>query len=307
MAQRDWVDKDYYKVLGVSKTATKDEIKKAYRKLAQRFHPDANKGDKGAEARFKEISEAHAILTNDEKRKEYDQMRSFVEAGGERFFGFQPGGQGSVRVNVGDLFGDVGGGAGLFDDLFGFRAPMRGQDLETHATLSFDDAVHGTTIDINGAKVRIPPGVRDGARIRVPRRGSPGPQGGESGDLYVVVTVAKHPIFEQATNGDLRVRVPVTFTEAALGAQVSVPTLEGTVTVKVPPGTNHGKTMRVRGRGGPRPRGGDGDLLVSIEVEVPRKLTKKERELLEEFHSLHKASPRSHLEAHKPPAREKAS
>ena len=307
MAQRDWADKDYYKVLGVAKTATKDEIKKAYRKLAQRFHPDANKGDKGAEARFKEISEAHAILANDDKRKEYDQMRSFVEAGGERFFGFQPGGQGSVRVNVGDLFGDVGGGAGLFDDLFGFRAPMRGQDLETHATLSFDDAVHGTTIDINGAKVRIPPGVRDGARIRVPRRGAPGPQGGESGDLYVVVTVAKHPIFEQATNGDLRVRVPVTFTEAALGAQVSVPTLDGTVTVKIPPGTNHGKTMRVRGRGGPRPQGGNGDLLVTIHVEVPRKLTKKERELLEAFHSLHKASPRAHLEAHKPPAREKAS
>ncbi|MDQ3964014.1 MAG: DnaJ domain-containing protein [Actinomycetota bacterium] len=307
MAQRDWMEKDYYKVLGVAKTATKAEIKKAYRKLAQRFHPDANKGDKAAEARFKEISEAHAILTNDDKRKEYDQMRTFVEAGGERFFGFQPGGQGSVRVNVGDLFGDVGGGAGLFDDLFGFRAPMRGQDLETHATLSFNDAVYGTTIDINGAKVRIPPGVRDGARIRVPRKGSPGPQGGEHGDLYVVVTVAKHPIFEQVTKGDLRVRVPVTFTEAALGAEVSVPTLEGSVTVKVPAGTNHGKTLRVRGRGAPRSNGGDGDLLVTIEVEVPKKLNKKERELLEQFQTLHKGSPRAHLESHKPRAREKAS
>ncbi|HEV3473386.1 MAG TPA: DnaJ C-terminal domain-containing protein [Actinomycetota bacterium] len=307
MGQHDWVEKDYYKVLGVTKTATKDEIKKAYRKLAQRFHPDANKGDKAAEARFKEISEAHAILTNDEKRKEYDQMRSFVEAGGERFFGFQPGGQGSVRVNVGDLFGDVGGGRGLFDDLFGFRAPMKGQDLETHATLSFDDAVHGTTVDINGAKVRIPPGVRDGSRIKVPRRGAPGPQGGEPGDLYVVVNVAKHPIFEQTATGDLRVRVPVTFTEAALGAQISVPTLDGNVTVKVPPGTNHGKTLRVRGRGGPRSRGGNGDLLVAIEVEVPKKLSKKERELLEQFEALHKGSPRAHLESHKPPAREKAS
>lgn len=307
MASRDWMEKDYYKVLGVPKAATKDEIKKAYRKLAQRFHPDANKGDKDAEARFKEISEAHAILTNDEKRKEYDQMRTFVEAGGERFFGFQPGGQGSVRVNVGDLFGDAGGGAGLFDDLFGFRTPMRGQDLETHATLGFEDAVHGTTIEINGAKVRIPPGVRDGTRIKVPNRGAPGPQGAAPGDLYVVVGVARHPIFEQVANGDLRVRLPVTFTEAALGAQVSVPTLDGTVTVKVPAGTNHGKTLRLRGRGGPRPRGGNGDLLVTVEVEVPQKLNKKERELLEAFAALHKASPRKHLEAHKAPAREKAS
>ncbi len=306
MGQRDWMEKDYYKVLGVAKTATKDEIKKAYRKLAQRFHPDANKGDKDAEARFKEISEAHAVLTNDEKRKEYDQMRTFVEAGGERFYGFQPGGQGSVRVNVGDLFGDVGGGAGLFDDLFGFRAPMKGQDLETHATLGFHDAVYGTTVDINGAKVRIPPAVRDGARIRVPRRGAPGPQGGESGDLYVVVNVARHPVFEQGGSGDLRVHVPVTFTEAALGAQVAVPTLDGTVTVKVPPGTNHGKTLRVKGRGGPRPKGGDGDLLVTIEVEVPQKLSKKERELLEQFAAVHKGSPRAHLES-KSSAREKAS
>ena len=307
MASREWMEKDYYKVLGVAKTATKAEIKKAYRKLAQRFHPDANKGDKDAEARFKEISEAHAILTNDEKRKEYDQMRTFVEAGGERFFGFQPGGQGSVRVNVGDLFGDVGGGAGLFDDLFGFRVPARGQDLETHTMLGFEDAVYGTTVDINGTKVRFPPGVRDGARIKVANKGAAGPQGRTPGDLYVVVGVARHPIFEQATNGDLRVRVPVTFTEAALGAQVGVPTLDGTVTVKVPAGTNHGKTLRVRGRGGPRPTSGNGDLLVTIEVEVPQKLNKRERELLEEFAALHKESPRRHLDTAQTAAREAAS
>lgn len=297
MAQRDWAEKDYYKILGVAENASKADIKKAYRKLAQRYHPDANKGDAAAEARFKEISEAHATLSNDEKRKEYDQMRALLAAGGDRIFGFRPGGGGgNVRVNIGDLFGDAAGGAGLFEDLFGFRGAIKGQDLETRAALSFDDALYGTTVEINGAKVRIPPGVRDGARIKVTGKGGPGPQGGTPGDLYVVVSVPKHPVFEQGTNGDLRVRVPVTFTEAALGAKVDVPTLDGHVTVKVPPGTQHGKTMRVRERGAPRPRGGQGDLLVTIEVKVPQKLSKKERDLLEQFAAIHKGSPRSDLD-----------
>ena len=311
MAQRDWMDKDYYKVLGVSKTATKDEIKKAYRKLAQRYHPDANKSDKNAETRFKEISEAHSILSNDDKRREYDQMRSFVEAGGQRFYGFQPGGQGGVRVNVGDIgdiFGDVGG-SGLFEDLFGFRGTQRGHDLETHATLSFEDAVHGTTVSIQGTNVRIPPGVRDGTRIKVAGKGGPGPGGGQAGDLYVVVSVTSHPMFSQGAAGDLHVKVPVTIAEAALGTQVSVPTLDGKVTVKVPPGTSGGKVLRVKGKGGPKPRGGAGDLLVTIDVEVPKKLTKQERELLERFAEIHKGSPRAHLETHvgKPRAGQKAS
>jgi molecular chaperone DnaJ len=295
------MEKDYYKVLGVSNTATKDEIKKAYRKLAQKYHPDTNTADKDAEARFKEISEAHAILSNDEKRREYDQMRSFVEAGGQRFYGFRPGGQGGVRVNVGDIgdiFGDVGTAGGLFEDLFGFHGAARGQDLETQARLSFDDAVYGTTVNINGSNVRIPPGVRDGARIKVPGRGGPGPGGSAPGDLYVIVSVAPHPVFTQGTGGDLHLRVPVTIAEAALGAQVSVPTLDGRVTLKVPAGTSSGKVMRVRGKGGPKPRGGNGDLLVTIDVEVPKKLTKQERELLERFAEIHKQSPRAHLEAH---------
>ncbi|MGH2757784.1 MAG: DnaJ C-terminal domain-containing protein [Actinomycetota bacterium] len=301
MSQRDWMEKDFYKVLGVSKTATKDEIKKAYRKLAQRYHPDANKADADAEARFKEISEAHAILSNEAKRREYDQMRSFVEAGGQRFYGFRPGGQGGVRVNIGDigdLFGDTGAGGGLFDDLFGFRAASRGQDMETHATLGFDEAVHGTTVNIQGTNVRIPPGVRDGARIKVGGRGGPAPGGGAPGDLYVVVSVAPHQIFTQGQAGDLHIRVPVTITEAALGGQISVPTLDGRVTVKVPPGTSSGKVLRVRDKGGPKPRGGNGDLLVTIDVEVPKKLTKQERELLERFAEIHKGSPRSHLDEH---------
>ena len=299
MAQRDWADKDYYKVLGVSKTATKDEIKKAYRKLAQKFHPDANEGDASAEERFKEISEAHAILTNDTKRAEYDQIRQFMEGGGERFYGFQPGGrQGSVRVNIGDLFGDTGGSGGSpFEDLFGFgpRRPARGQDLETSVRLTFDQAISGTTRSINGANVRIPPAVRDGQRIKVAGKGAQA-NGAEPGDLYVLVAVEPHPLFTQGDNGDLHLKLPISFTEAALGTKVTVPTLDGQVMVKIPAGTQSGKTFRVRGKGAPAPRGGTGDLLVTVEVLVPTKLSKQEKESLEKFAALHKASPRPHIE-----------
>ena len=301
MSQREWMDKDYYGVLGVAKDATKADIKKAYRKLAQKYHPDANKGDAAAERRFKEISEAHAILSNDEKRKEYDQMRQFVEAGGQRFYGFRPGGgNGNVRVNIGDigdLFGSEGGG--LFDDFFGFRgsqSPRGGNDLEAQVELSFEDAVYGSTIEVNGAKVRIPPGVKNGARIKAAGRGEPGPNGGRPGDLYVIVHVKPHPYFAQGKDGDLIVHVPVTLAEAALGAKVTVPTLEGQVTLKVPAGTQHGRTLRARGKGAPRPNGGHGDLLAKIEVEVPQKLSKEEKDALEEFARAHEANPRAHLD-----------
>lgn len=316
MAQRDWVDKDYYEILGVSKDASKEQIKKAYRKLAQRYHPDANKGNPQAETRFKEISEAHSILSNDEKRKEYDEMRRLVEAGGQRFYGFRPGGGGgNVRVNIGDM-GDLFGDEGLFDDLFGgfgfrSRAPRKGEDRETEVRLSFEQAVNGTTVDLPRAgKVRIPPSVGDGARIRVPGRGGPAPSGGQPGDLYVRVNVDPHPIFARGQHGDLMVTVPVTIAEAALGANVDVPTLDGAVTVKIPPGTPSGKILRVRGRGAPKPRGGRGDLLAKVEVQIPQKLSKKERELLEEFAALHRSSPRERLDKYlhqEKPANRKAS
>jgi molecular chaperone DnaJ len=304
VAQRDWVEKDFYKVLGVDKDATKEEIKRAYRKLAQKNHPDANKGDAQAESRFKEISEAHAILSDEKKRAEYDQMRRLVEAGGSRFYGFTPGGgRQNVRVNVGDigdLFGDSTGGT-VFDDLlsgFGFsgRGAARGADLETEVTLSFDEAVSGSTITLeNGTKVRIPPGVKNGARIRASGKGQASPRG-EAGDLYVRVKVKEHPIFASVGKGDISVEVPVTYPEAALGANIEVPTMDGPVTVKVPPGTTSGKTLRVKGRGGPRPDGGKGDLLVKIDIEVPRKLSRREKEALEHFSEVHKASPRNHLQ-----------
>ncbi len=298
MAQRDRLEKDYYKTLGVSSNASRDEIKKAYRKLAQRYHPDANKGDAAAEARFKEITEAHAILSNDDKRKEYDEIRRY----GGNGFGFRPGGGGrNVRVDIGDIGDLFGGGAGVdLGDLFGgfgFRGPRKGADTAAEAVLSFEQAVEGATIELaSGTKVRIPPGVTDGARIRVTGKGSSAPSGGEPGDLYVHVKVRPHPLFSQGRDGDLVVDVPVTFPEAALGANVVVPTLDGTVTVKVPAGTQHGRTLRVRGKGGPRPSGGRGDLLVRTSVEVPRKLSRKEREALERFAEVHDASPRTHLD-----------
>ena len=318
MAQRDWIEKDYYKVLGVSKNASKDEIKKAYRKLAQKYHPDANEGDRNAESRFKEISEAHAILSNDEKRKEYDQMRSFVEAGGQRFYGFGPdhAGGGNVRVNIGDLNDLLGDdGSGLFDDLlggFGFRGrgPRKGQDLETEVRLSFDQAVNGTTVTLpQGTRVNIPAGIGDGGRVRVPGKGSPGPNGGPPGDLYVRVEVEPHPLFGRGKNGDLTLTLPVTIPEAVLGAKIEVPTLDGCVTVKVPAGTPNGKTLRVRGRGAPRPRGGRGDLLVKIDVQIPQKLSKREKELMESFAGVHEESPRQHFERYmsQPTARRAAS
>lgn len=310
MSQRDWMDKDFYKILGVDKEAPKDDIKRAYRKLAQKHHPDANKGDKGAEQRFKEISEAHSVLTNDDKRREYDQMRAFVDAGGQRFYGFDPrgpgGGQGNVRINVEDLqdlFGGDGGGGSVFEDLFGFRSRGRqrqGRDIETEVTLGFEDAVNGATVTLpnNSTKVRIPAGIGDGARIRVAGKGEPAPRDGVAGDLFVRVHVRPHDVFELGNNGDLIVNLPLTIAEAALGAKIQVPTLDAPVTVKVPAGTNSGKVLRVRGQGAARQSGGTGDLLVKVDVEVPKKLSRREKQLLEEFQEVHKDSPRKHLEAY---------
>ena len=310
MAQRDWMDKDFYKILGVDKEAPKDSIKRAYRKLAQKYHPDANKGDKGAEQRFKEISEAHSVLSNDDKRREYDQMRAFVDAGGQRFYGFDPrgpgGGRGNVRINVEDLqdlFGGDAGGGSVFEDLFGFRSRGRqrqGRDIETEVTLDFEDAVNGVTVTLpdNSTKVRIPAGIGDGARIRVAGKGEAAPADGVAGDLFVRVHVRPHDVFELGKDGDLVIHLPLTIAEAALGAKIQVPTLDSPVTVKVPAGTNSGKTLRVRGKGVPRQSGGTGDLLVKVDVEVPKKLSRREKQLLEEFQEVHQDSPRKNLEAY---------
>ncbi len=284
--RKEWLETDYYSVLGVGKDATEKDIKRAYRKLAQQYHPDTNKGDPSAEARFKEVSEAYEVLGDAETRKEYDHMR---EVG--YFVGGPGGGQQYVRVE--DLFRGGGGGSpfdlfGGLGDLFTGQTRSRarqGRDLSAEVRLTFHEAIAGVTksMTINGQsiKVKIPQGVSDGARIRVSGKGAPGAGGGPAGDLYVTVRVSPHPVFARS-GSNLGITVPVTFVEAALGAEVSVPTLEGKVTLRIPPGTQTGKTFRVSGKGVTTAKG-LGDLMVTVEVVVPTQLTDEQRQLLEKF------------------------
>lgn len=373
MSTKDWLEKDYYKVLGVSKDAKPEEIKKAFRKIARENHPDAKPDDKKAEARFKEASEANSVLSDPKKRKEYDEQRSlfgsgfrFPGAGGQRPGGYgAPGGPSMEDLfrnatagdqNISDLFGNLFGGTSTRRTTT-TRGPRRGQDIEGEATIDFTDAVEGVTVTMQtvsdeacaacsgtGAKsgtlpkvcptcqgsgmqtstsggvfavsepcqdcrgrgliveepcpvcagsgrgrstksmqVRIPAGVTDGQRIRIKGKGGAGENGGAPGDLYVLVHVRPHKLFGR--KGDnLTLTVPVTFTEAALGADISVPTLSGQrVTLKIGPGTPNGRTFRVRGRGVHKPNGTTGDLLVTVEVQVPNALTDTAKEALESF------------------------
>ncbi|HLF69410.1 MAG TPA: DnaJ C-terminal domain-containing protein [Actinomycetota bacterium] len=297
MNQREWVEKDYYAILGVDKSASEAQIRKAYRKLAQKHHPDANQGDPKAEERFKEISQANDVIGDPVKRREYDQVRAAFGSG-TRFQGFG----GGQRVNVEDVFGS---GAGGFEDLFGSlfggsRGPQKGPDLETQATLGFEEALDGTTVTLNlsdGAesrtiKARIPAGVNDGARIRLPGKGGASPYGGPRGDLFIRVAVTPHRFFGRKGK-DLTLQLPVTFVEATLGAEVEVPTLNGhAVLLKVPVGTSSGKTFRVRGKG---PAGAP-DILVTLQVAVPKRLSKDQKELLRRFAELEGESPRESFE-----------
>lgn len=365
--QQDWMEKDFYKTLGVSKKSSQKDIKKAYRKLAQELHPDKNPDNKRAIDRFKSVSEAYSVLSNKDKRKEYDEARSMF-GGGFKFPG-AGGGRGAPTGGMGDVFGGATGNLGdLFGGIFnrggaGGSGPggpqqrgRRGTDVETEATISFNDALDGVTIPLRltgegacpvchgtGAKTgtvprvcpscegtgstarnaggfafaepciecrgrglvvddpcvtchglgkamttrtvqtRIPAGVRDGQRIRLKGKGAPGESGGPSGDLYVVVHVSPHPAFGRSGN-NVTVTVPITFPEAALGAQVRVPVPGGrAVTLKIPPGTANGRTFRVRGRGVRKADGMNGDLLASVEVEVPSKLDTASREALESY------------------------
>jgi molecular chaperone DnaJ len=374
---RDWLDKDFYKVLGVADTASADEIKKAYRKLAQTHHPDANPGDEAAEERFKEISEAYATLSDVEQRKEYDQVRRLAASGGFQGFGAQGGpgfgGFGGQQVRVEDLQ-DLLGGLGGVGDLFGFGSqrsrgggPTRGADVATELTIGFEDAAFGVTteVTIEGAaacsrcsgtgaepgssiatcptcggrgvvaqnqgffsfsqpcpqcggsgrlietkctrcrgtgtenrrrqvKLRVPAGVKDGTTLRVRGKGGPGSFGGPPGDLMVRIRVAPSRTFGRKGN-DLTLKIPITYTEATLGTKIDVPTLNGGVRVKIPSGTPSGKTFRVRGKGISPERGPQGDLLVTVEVAVPKKLSKEEKRLLEELAEHETDDIRSHL------------
>jgi molecular chaperone DnaJ len=372
LSTKDFLEKDYYKTLGVAKGASADEIKKSYRQLARKYHPDANKGDSKSEERFKEISEAYNVLSDDKRRKEYDEARSLFGAGGARMPG--PGGPagagGGYSFDLGDLLGNSGGGSGggglgdLLGGVFGrggrttqqTTRPRRGADIETEAALSFGDAIEGSTVALRlageaackacmgtGAKAgtvprvcptcegtgagsrnlgnfafsepcktckgrglivddpcpdcsgsgramstrtiqaRIPAGVADGQRIKLKGKGAPGERGGPAGDLYVKVHVDPHPVFGRSGH-NLTITVPVTFAEATLGAEIKVPTHRGMpVSIRIPAGTQTGRTFRVRGKGVRRADATMGDLLVTVDVQVPRDLTDRAKEALETF------------------------
>ncbi len=350
--QADWLEKDFYKVLGVSETATESEITKAYRKLAKQYHPDANPG---SEERFKEISEAYDVVGDAEHRREYDELRRMGPMAGG-FGGFGPGPQGgSFRVeDLGDLGGMFGGLFGQGGRRGGRRAE-RGADLSGQVHLTFEDAVHGTTTSVSlpsqescatckgsggapgskaetcttcqgvgqvqrnegffavadacptchgrgqvvtkpcsscrgsgrvastrNVKVKIPAGVDDGQRIRVAGRGEPGRNGGPAGDLFVTVHVSHDARFSRRGR-NLTVTVPVSFPEAVLGTTIKAPTLEGSVTLKVPAGTKAGQVLRVAGRGVPasKQHPKPGDLLVEVQVDVPSTPTDAQREAIE--------------------------
>ena len=288
-------------MLGVDRSASGKDIKKAYRKLAQQYHPDNNPGDEAAETRFKEVSEAYDVLSDPKVREEYDQARDAFARGA--WAGSPGGGAQYVRFeDLGDL-GSMFGGFG-FGDLFGGRArrgPQKGADLEGEMTLGFHDAIEGTTrtLTVQGpegprdVQVKIPAGVEDGQRIRVKGKGRPGTDGGPRGDLYVRVHVTPHPLFTR-TGRNLEVTVPLTYAEAALGANITVPTLDGKVTLTIPAGTPAGKTFRVSGKG-IATRKGTGDLLVTVAVAVPETLTDEQRSAIERLRDLETDDPRQHL------------
>ena len=252
MAAKDLYEKDLYSILGVKKSDNADAIKKQYRKLARELHPDKTKGDKKLEERFKDVSEAYEVLSDDKKKAEYDEMRDAFKTGRMPRGGF--GGQQTGGFGGGFPGGFQGGGdfSDIFGDLFGGgrRGPRRGQDLQTQTTISFRDSVFGSEITVRtGAEpftTRIPAGIKDGAKIKLKGRGQPG-EGGP-GDLFIVVNVTPHPIFKRDEN-NLLMPLPVTFTEATLGADISVPTISGEeVKVRLAPGTPNGKKLKVSGK-----------------------------------------------------------
>jgi len=326
LAAQDWMDKDFYATLGVAKDADQTAIKKAYRKLARKYHPDQNPGDSSAEEKFKEIGEAYSVLSDKEQKEQYDQIRAYAGgmprfrsgssgAGGatgfEDIFGsmFSNGFPSTTRTRPSaayandsyeDImrdFGDLGGGIfgsqpgrNFGGSAYGTRTryaqPQKGRDINATIDLSFNEAVNGITekLTVNGKDVttRIPAGVNDGQKLRLRGKGHPGTNGGEDGDLVLALRVAKHPVFS-LDGRNIRITVPVTFPEAANGAQIDVPTVGGgTVKVRVPAGTPSGRVLRVKGKGAQSPKGA-GDLLVKVEVQVPKNLNDKAKAALKEY------------------------
>jgi molecular chaperone DnaJ len=288
MAAKDLYEKDFYKILGIGKSATGDEIKKKYRSLARELHPDKTKGDTAMEEKFKAVSEAYDILSDGKKRAEYDQARDMFERGGMRA---PQGGQNFQGGDFSDIFGG-GNPQDIFANLFGGggrRGPRKGQDLQTEATITFKEAAFGTTLELRLSadggpsqtiSARVPAGVNDGAKIRVKGKGSKGEAG--PGDLFILLHVKPHAIFSRKGE-NIALTVPVTFTEATLGGDIKVPTLAGDeVTLRIAPGTSNGRVLRVKGRG--ITKGTTvGDLLVTIEVQVPQRVEGEALEALKKY------------------------
>ena len=289
MAAKDLYEKDFYKILGVAKDATSKDIRKQYRLLAHKLHPDKNTGNKKLEEEFKAVSEAYEILSDEKSRAEYDEARSLFERGGYRTQqGGASGGFGGSRDYT-DLFND-GSSQDIFANLFGGRrGPRRGADLQTESTISFKESIFGTNLELRlssdgGAPgnitVRVPPGVKNDGKIRIKGKGAPGDAG--PGDLFIHLKVRPHPVFSHKGE-NLLMTLPVTFAEAALGADIKVPTLSGEeVTVRIAPGTPNGRVLRVKGRG-VKTTNGVGDLLVHVDVQVPQRLNSKAQKALEDF------------------------
>ena len=325
MSGEDWLQKDFYKVLGVSKDADEATIKKAYRKLARTWHPDQNKGNPEAEERFKEIGEAYTVLSNPEQRQQYDAIRS-MGAGG---FRGGAGGGGASGVNFEDLFGAFGGGnggnvrfstsgggAGInLDDIFGAfggfgggssrgsspyqQAPQKGEDLHASTRITLKQSLSGVNIKLavsgKPMTVKVPKGIKDGQSVRLRGKGKASINGGSAGDLIVTIHVEEDPVYSREGN-DLRMTLPVTFAEATLGANVELPLIDGsTVTVKVPAGSDSGRTLRLKGRGVVTKKG-TGDLLATISVVVPKDLTPEQLDSIKSLaDSLDQSDPRAEL------------
>jgi curved DNA-binding protein len=296
--------KDYYKILGVARGASEDEIKKAYRKLARKYHPDVSQ-EANAKERFQEVSEAYETLRDKEKRAAYDSLGSFRPGQDFRpppdwFDRFGGGGRAEDLhgIDLGELFESMGifGRAQRRSGGFGRKTNFPGEDYEVPVRLTLEEAARGAerTVQLDGRAftARIPRGATDGQRLRLRGKGGAGMNGGPPGDLYLQIALEPHPLY-RVSGHDLDIDVPLAPWEAALGAEVEVPTLEGRVKMKVPPGAKTGQKMRLAGKGLPRPGGGAGDLYVVLGVAVPASLTEREKQLYEELRKSSRFNPRA--------------
>ena len=293
--------RDYYEILGVNKSASEDEIKKAFRKLAVKYHPDKNPGDKEAEKKFIEANEAYEVLSDKQKRARYDQFgHAGVGGAAGNPFGGASGRSGNFNFNGQSFNFDFGGGG--FDDIlgsiFGFggahRRPARGRDYQVSLTINFEEAIFGITktveVQNENIKLKIPAGIFDGQTIRIAGKGGPAPSGGQKGDLYVEVRVRAHKHLTR--EGDLILsEVTIPMIDAVLGTEIDVETVDGVIRMKVPAGTQPGTNFKLSGHGAPRLGSNErGPHIVTINIEIPKSLNRKQRELMEEFRKTKKWS-----------------